>query len=129
MNEHFRRFAHRVSVALGSVWAFVVALAIVFLWAMLGPTAGFSQTWQLVINTSTTIVTFLMVFIIQNTQNRDNRAIQLKLDELIEAVDKARNTLVDLEDAPDKELVILEREFASERGRGSGSRAAQERQG
>ena len=108
--EAFRHFAHRVSHVVGTPWAFILALFVVVGWACLGPLFGFSDTWQLVINTGTTIVTFLMVFLIQATQNRDARAIHLKLDELIR-ITKARNKFADLEDASDEELDALQAEF------------------
>ncbi len=108
----FRRFARNVAVAVGAPWAFGLALSIVIAWALAGPLFHFSDSWQLTINTGTTIVTFLMVFVIQNTQNRETQAIQLKLDELIRAVEAARTELVDLEDLPDVELVRLQRQFA-----------------
>jgi low affinity Fe/Cu permease len=95
----------------GSSWAFLTALLIIIVWALSGPIFHFSDTWQLVINTGTTIVTFLMVFLIQNTQNRDATAIHLKLDELIRAIGKARNSMVDLENLPDEELEKLKKEF------------------
>ena len=107
----FHQFAHRTSVVVGSPWAFVLAMAIIVVWAVTGPIFGFSDTWQLVINTSTTIVTFLMVFLIQNTQNRDAHAMQLKLDELIRALKSARNSLIDLEEMSEDELKELEEEF------------------
>jgi low affinity Fe/Cu permease len=108
----FRRFAHTASLAVGSPWAFLVAVLVVVGWAVLGPVFGFSNTWQLVINTGTTIVTFLMVFLIQNTQNRDGRAMQLKLDELIKTSKRARNSLIDLEDMSDEELDGFQKEFS-----------------
>jgi low affinity Fe/Cu permease len=111
MSEIFRKFAHRTSEALGSPISFVVAVAVVVAWALTGPVFGFSETWQLVINTGTTIITFLMVFVIQNTQNRDIRALQLKLDELLRAMEGARNSLIDLEELSDDELARLAREF------------------
>jgi low affinity Fe/Cu permease len=111
MKEFFRRFAHRAAIVFGSPWAFLFAVIIVVVWALLGPHYHFSDTWQLVINTGTTIVTFLMVFVIQNTQNRDTRAMQLKLDELLRAVGKARNSLLELEDLTDDELDELRVEF------------------
>ncbi len=111
MNKFFRRFAHKSSAAFGSSWAFIFALMIVIIWAATGPIFHFSDTWQLVINTSTTIVTFLMVFLIQNTQNRDAKAIHLKLDELIRSVKDARTGLVDLENLSDEELAQLQKEF------------------
>jgi low affinity Fe/Cu permease len=117
VNEAFRKFARSASNVLGSPWAFVLAALVIVVWAASGPLFGFSATWQLVINTSTTIVTFLMVFIIQNTQNRDSRALHLKLDELIEAVGAARDELVDIEDATDEELAKREEEYREVRQR------------
>ena len=111
MNDIFRRVAHFASERLGSPWAFVIALSIIITWALSGPFLDFSTTWQLLINTMTTVLTFLMVFLIQNTQNRDARAIQLKLDELIRAIDPARNRLIDIEDMEDGELTLLQEEF------------------
>ena len=105
MQSLFRKFAQHTSSAAGSSWAFVTALLVVLSWGLSGPIFGFSDTWQLVINTGTTIVTFLMVFLIQNTQNRDSKALHLKMDELIRAVDGARQEIfVDLEDKDDEEL-------------------------
>jgi len=95
----------------GSTFAFMLALAVIIVWAVTGPIFNFSDTWQLVINTGTTIVTFLMVFLIQNTQNRDSRAAQLKLDELIKAVKGARNSMIDLERLSDEEMRHLEEEY------------------
>jgi low affinity Fe/Cu permease len=111
MREYFRKFANYISMITGSAWAFITAVAVIAIWAISGPIFGFSDTWQLVINTSTTIVTFLMVFLIQNTQNRDAKAIHLKLDELIRAIGKARTELVDLEDLSEDELEKLQCEF------------------
>lgn len=111
MNEIFRKFAHITSHIVGSPWAFIAAVLVIVVWAASGPLFGYSDTWQLVINTGTTIITFLMVFLIQNTQNRDAKAIHLKLDELIKGVKGARNSLVDLEDLTDAELKELEEEF------------------
>src|SRR3982074_3051928 len=111
IRDAFGVFARKTSTVLGSAWAFVVAILIVVVWALTGPTFHFSDTWQLIINTGTTIVTFLMVFLIQNTQNRDAKAVHLKLDELIRAVSGARNNLVDLEKLSDDELIKLENEF------------------
>ncbi len=111
MNEFFRRFSHRTAELVGKPWSFILALAVIVVWATTGPIFHFSDTWQLVINTGTTIVTFLMVFLIQNTQNRDSKAIHLKLDELIRTTRKARNNLVDLEDLSDEDLAKLEEEF------------------
>jgi low affinity Fe/Cu permease len=107
----FRIFARSSSSVLGSAWAFIGALLIIAIWALTGPMFHFSDTWQLIINTGTTIVTFLMVFLIQNTQNRDAKAVHLKLDELIRALHGARNRLVDLEKLSDEELQKLEQEF------------------
>ncbi len=106
----FRNFANKISKIFGSPYAFLGALVIVGVWASSGPVFDFSDTWQLIINTGTTIVTFLMVFLIQNTQNRDAKAMQLKLDELIRAT-KARDAFVDLEDLSDEELAQLDKEF------------------
>ena len=103
-HDRFGRFAARISGWLGSKWAFVGAGLVIVVWALTGPLFGYSDTWQLVINTGTTIVTFLMVFLIQNTQNRDARAINLKLDELIRAIAEARNTMIDIENLSDLEL-------------------------
>jgi low affinity Fe/Cu permease len=111
VSDAFRVFARRTSIMLGSAWAFVGALFIIAVWAITGPTFHFSDTWQLIINTGTTIVTFLMVFLIQNTQNRDAKAMHLKLDEVIRALKKARNELVDVEDLSDEELNKLEEQF------------------
>jgi low affinity Fe/Cu permease len=110
-HDFFRKFAHRTSSSVGSPWAFMLAVIVILVWAVTGPIFHFSDTWQLVINTSTTIVTFLMVFLIQNTQNRDAIAIHLKLDELIRAMKGARNKLVDLEELSDEELETLRQEF------------------
>ena len=107
----FQKFAQKTSAAVGSPWAFLIAVLVIVGWAITGPIYKYSNTWQLVINTGTTIVTFLMVFLIQNTQNRDAKAIHLKLDELIRSKRGARNTLVDLENCTDEELEQIEREF------------------
>ncbi len=109
--DAFRVFARRSSAVLGSAWAFIIAILIIAVWAITGPAFHFSDTWQLIINTGTTIVTFLMVFLIQNTQNRDAKAVHLKLDELIRALKGARNNLVDLEKLSDDELKRLEEQF------------------
>lgn len=111
MNEVFRRFARYTSDLLGSSWAFCAAVVIVLIWGLTGPYFHYSDAWQLVINTSTTIITFLMVFRIQNTQNRDSRAVHLKLDELIKAVRGARNSMIDLDQLTDEELRELEAEY------------------
>src|SRR6266480_4040004 len=117
VSDAFRIFARNSSVALGSAWAFAGAMLVILAWILTGPMFHFSDTWQLVINTATTIVTFLMVFLIQNTQNRDAKAVHLKLDELIRALKGARNELVDLEDLSDEELKKLEEQFQSMRKR------------
>lgn len=111
MNEAFRRFARYTSDLLGSSWVFCTAVLIVALWAISGPYFHYSDAWQLAINTGTTIVTFLMVFLIQNTQNRDSRATHLKLDELIKSVRGARNSMIDLDRLSDEELRELEAEY------------------
>ena len=111
MLDVFRRVSHRVAGWIGTPWAFAFALLAVLVWIATGPTFHYSDTWQLVINTGTTIITFLVVFLIQNTQNHDSRAIHLKLDELLRAVQEARTRLVNLEDLPDAELARLEKEF------------------
>src|SRR5262245_20260792 len=98
---------------MGRPSAFGLALLVIIVWGLTGPVFSYSDTWQLAINTGTTIVTFLMVFLIQNTQNRDSQAIHLKLDELIRAVARARNELVDLEDLSDEELKRLQEQFES----------------
>src|SRR5579862_4568817 len=107
-NDRFGRFAASASGWLGSKWAFVGAGLVILIWAVLGPIFHFSDTWQLVINTGTTIVTFLMVFLIQNTQNRDARAINLKLNELNRSIDKARDQMIDIENLSDLELDELQ---------------------
>jgi len=112
MRERFHKIATKVSETVGSPIAFIAAFFIVVVWAFTGPIFNFSDTWQLVINTGTTIITFLMVFLIQNTQNRDGRATQLKLDELIRAVKGARDAFLDIEDISDEELEKLHAEFA-----------------
>src|SRR6516165_2627185 len=111
MNEMFRKFAYKSSEALGSPISFIIALLIVIGWAAVGPLYNYSDTWQLVINTGTTIITFLMVFLIQNTQNRDTKLMQLKLDELIRVNQAARNSLISLEEKPEAELEHLKRSF------------------
>lgn len=111
MHQFFRKFSHWTSEKVGSPWAFAIAVIAILAWAVSGPFFGFSENWQLVINTCTTILTFLMVFLIQNTQNRDAHAIHLKLDELIRAIAPARNMLIDIEDMEDEELALLQEEF------------------
>src|SRR4051794_396119 len=111
MRDLFHKVAQKTSNVVGSAWAFIGAMIIIIVWAASGPIFHFSDTWQLVINTGTTIITFLMVFLIQNTQNRDAKVIHLKLDELIRVMEKARNHLVDLEDLSEDELDRLQKEF------------------
>jgi low affinity Fe/Cu permease len=111
MNERFRKFSQTCSLALGTPHSFAVAVALVAIWLCTGPLFHFSDAWQLVINTSTTIITFLMVFIIQATQNRDSAAIQLKLDELLRAIHSARTSLVRLEEWGEDDLAKLREEF------------------
>jgi len=129
VQDAFRVFARNSSIILGSAWAFAIAVVVIIIWAVTGPTFHFSNTWQLIINTGTTIVTFLMVFLIQNTQNRDAKAVHLKLDEIIRAIKGARNELVDLEELSDEELKKLENQFQQLRKKaeqnGTQSRKAQ----
>ncbi len=110
-SDGFGQFATMASYWLGSKWGFTGAILIIAIWALTGPVFHFSDTWQLIINTGTTIVTFLMVFLIQNTQNRDSRAINLKLDELIRAIDKARNHMIDIEKLSEAELDVLQNQY------------------
>jgi len=117
MSELFRKFARKSSDFLGRAEVFLVAVALIVVWAALGPLYRYSDTWQLVVNTATTVVTFLMVFLIQNTQNRDAKAIHLKLDELIRGVQGARTGLVRLEELTDEELKDLEASFEALRSR------------
>ncbi|WP_321799141.1 low affinity iron permease family protein [Caballeronia sp. J97] len=107
----FLKFSNALAQVAGRASTFVIAVALVIVWAASGPLFHFSDTWQLVINTSTTIVTFLMVFLIQNTQNRDTAAMQIKLDELIRAIDKAHNALLDLEELDEKELAVFRKRY------------------
>ena len=111
VSDVFRIFARRSSLVLGSAWAFAGAILIIVIWGLTGADIRYSDTWQLIINTGTTIVTFLMVFLIQNTQNRDAKAVHLKLDELIRALKNARNELIDLEKLADEDLNSLEKQF------------------
>jgi low affinity Fe/Cu permease len=121
--ELFRHFAHWTAEVAGSFWVFIGAILLIIVWLVSGPVFHFSDAWQLVINTGTTIITFLMVFLIQNTQNRDARAIHLKLDELIR-VSKARNLFMNLEELSDKELETLADNLATLRERSSQKLAA-----
>lgn len=107
--DHFARLASRLS---GRPLAFNIALIVILSWVVTGPLFGFSDTWQLIINTATTIVTFLMVFLIQHTQNRDTEALQVKLDELIRSIDGANNSLLDLEELEERELSVLRNQYA-----------------
>src|SRR5687767_15689465 len=111
--SYFSRFARSASVISGKPVTFTAAVAVILLWAATGPLFGFSDTWQLVINTGTTIVTFLMVFLIQNTQNRDTEALQIKLDEIIRATKGAHNALLDLEELDEKTLDTLRERYES----------------
>ncbi|PYL69807.1 MAG: hypothetical protein DMF22_10710 [Verrucomicrobia bacterium] len=126
VSDAFRIIARRSSTVLGSAWAFAGALLVILVWVLTGPTFHFSDTWQLIINTATTVITFLMVFLIQNTQNRDAKAVHLKLDEVIRALKGARNQLVDLENLSDEDLKKLEKQFQRLRQKaerdGTGSR-------
>jgi low affinity Fe/Cu permease len=112
MKEIFRRLAEKSAHAVGSYWAFLIALLTIVVWALTGPYFNYSDTWQLFINTGTTIVTFLMVFLIQNTQNRETRIVALKLDELLRGVEGARTGLVELDHMSDDDLELVRQEFA-----------------
>src|SRR5918911_974817 len=111
MNDFFRKFASKTAEYVGTAWSFMIAVTIILVWAITGPMFQYSDTWQLVINTGTTIITFLMVFLIQNTQNRDAKAIHLKLDELIKATQGARNTMIDLDKLSDEQIKQLEEQY------------------
>jgi low affinity Fe/Cu permease len=115
----FYKIARKTSEAVGSPYASITAVIIIIIWGISGPIFQFSDTWQLVINTGTTIVTFLMVFLIQNSQNRDAKAVQIKLDELIRSIDAARNEVIDIENSPEKDLQRLQQDFS---GLGSNSK-------
>jgi low affinity Fe/Cu permease len=117
MNDWFRHVSHMLADAFGSSWAFFAAAIFIAAWAAAGPLFGFSENWQLVANTVTNVVTFLMVFVIQNSQNRDTKATQLKLDELLRAVANARSSLINLETLSDDELERLQRQFEAVRER------------
>jgi low affinity Fe/Cu permease len=127
VSDAFRLFARSSSSMLGSAWAFAAALLVIVIWLVTGPVFHYSNTWQLIINTATTIITFLMVFLIQNTQNRDAKAVHLKLDELIRAIRNARNELVDLEELSDEELKKLEEQFRRTRKRAEKDEASPSR--
>jgi low affinity Fe/Cu permease len=111
MGKWFSRFATHAAEWTGRFTAFLLAFGIIIVWAISGPIFGFSETWQLVINTGTTIVTFLMVFVIQNSQNRDSVAVHLKLDEIIRAIDAASNRLIDAEDIDEEQLKLLQEQY------------------
>jgi len=117
LRERFRFYANRIADGVGSPGAFAAGLLLVLIWAVTGPLFHYSDTWQLVINTLTSVVTFLMVFLIQNTQNRDAAAMQLKLNELIRSISTARNTMLDLENCTEEEIAALREEFATIRSR------------
>ena len=120
--DWFGRFATQASAWMGSRWAFALAGLVIVVWGITGPLFHYSDTWQLVINTGTTIVTFLMVFLIQNTQNRDARAINLKLNELIRAIDAARDQMIDIESLSDVELNVIQEKFEKIRLRSGAAR-------
>lgn len=111
LGDTFQLFATHASFVVGTKWAFLSATLLIILWGLVGPHFHYSDTWQLVINTATTIITFLMVFLIQNTQNRDARAIHLKLDEVIRSIDMAHNEMIDIEHLSDEELGKLTHKF------------------
>lgn len=111
LNSFFDKFAHRITLFAGSTTAFSIAFSIIVVWILSGPVFGFSDTWQLVINTSTTIITFLMVFLIQRSQNKDSLAVQLKLNELVAVTKGASNRLIDVEDLTEEEMQALETYF------------------
>ncbi|MGQ0752078.1 MAG: low affinity iron permease family protein [Betaproteobacteria bacterium] len=113
VHDRFRRFAHHAAAAAGSPWAFVTGVALILIWAATGRWFGYSQEWQLVVNTGTTIVTFLMVFIIQNTQTRDSRELHVKLDELLRALEQARSGVILSEELSDEELERLQADLRS----------------
>jgi low affinity Fe/Cu permease len=112
LKASFERISNKVTKSTGSPMAFITAFLIVIIWAVTGPIFNFSDTWQLVINTGTTIITFLMVFIIQQSQNKDTVAIQIKLNELIACHEKASNRLIDVEDLTDDELQVIKKFYA-----------------
>ena len=112
MQKEFRAFANKIADRAGSPWTFGAGLLIVIVWAVTGPLFHYSDTWQLVINTGTSVVTFLMVFLVQNTQNRDAQAMQLKLNEIIRAMSSARNSMLDLESCSEEEIEAIREEFA-----------------
>jgi low affinity Fe/Cu permease len=111
ISKALERFSHKATVWAGSSWAFLIALSVIVVWAVTGPMFGFSDTWQLVINTGTTIVTFLMVFLIQRTQNKDALALHLKLNEIVAALEGASNRLIDVEDLTEEEIQTLHQHY------------------
>ncbi len=122
MQKAFAKFSHAISKAVGTPYAFVLAASSVLIWAATGPIFGFSETWQLVINTGTTIVTFLMVFLIQNSQNRDSEALQLKLDEIIFAISAADDSMIDIERLDQDALDALQKRYAAVLGEAKAKR-------
>jgi low affinity Fe/Cu permease len=132
ISRELERFSHQVAKRTGGSWAFVVALSVIVVWAATGPIFHFSDTWQLVINTGTTIVTFLMVFLIQRVQNKESLAIQLKLDEIVAALEGASNRLIDIEDFGEEEIERLHKHYQDlgrvlkQRGRIDGSHSVEE---
>ena len=112
MSEWLARFSHRATESAGSSWAFGVAVAVVLIWAATGPLFHYSDTWQLVINTGTTVVTFLMVFLIQRAQNKESKAVQLKLNEIVAAIQGASNRLIDVESLSEEEIEVLHKHYA-----------------
>jgi len=121
LNQGFRKFSIAAAEALGSPWLFVANVFLILLWLASGPVFHYSDTWQLLVNTATTVITYLAVFLIQNTQNRDSKAVHLKLDELISTVEGARNRLVDLQNLSDDELQDLQDQFQRLRQRANHS--------
>lgn len=124
----FTAFAHQASCAAGSPFAFIAACAIIIGWVVSGPLFQYSDTWQLVINTGTTIITFLMVFLIQNTQNRDSKVLHLKLDELLRAVSEAETDLIDMDEMSEEELEKLHKHY-SELAKASHQTLSEKREG
>jgi low affinity Fe/Cu permease len=127
MKGWFHKVAQAVASAVGSPFAFLLGMLVIAAWLLSGPLFGFSDTWQLIINTGTTVITFLMVFLIQNMQNRDGKVIQLKLDELIRATQKARNSLIDLEDLSEEEIELIDKGFKEMRSKILENRLARKR--
>ncbi len=118
MQDFFTRWATKISRAMGSIWAFATAFLLILVWALSGPIFHFSSQWQLVVNTGTTIITFLMIFLLQNTQNRDAKAIHIKLDELIRAVKSARNNMIDAEELSEEKLDKMKETLTKAKKRG-----------